>query len=244
MSKIIIVRHHDGDLDDTATTHLASSNYEIEHWYPFKNPEHVTLPDLAGVSGTIVMGGAQNVTQLDDLRYLQKEIDWISNCIAADLPVIGICLGSQLIAHALGGKVAPHADGLCEFGYEPVRRASNAPKDASGNHWLDDTTHMTQAHFQGFTLPPDCKTLATGDNFGCQAFLHKHNVFAFQFHPEVHSDMFIEWTKADWSNEFYKTPGARPAEQQLTDNAKYNLQQTRWFKQFLDKIFPPLPGAL
>ena len=228
---IIVVRHHEGDLDDTASTHLAARGYNIENWAPFKQPVSSALPSISGVAGTIVMGGEQNVTEIDQLPYLHSEIDWIVRCIEAELPVIGICLGSQLLAHALGGEVLTHKKGLCEFGYEPVHPADN------NNPWFTSALHVTQAHFQGFTLPPDSTALAVGENFPCQAFLHKHNVFGFQFHPEVHQNMFEQWLQSDWKDEFYATPGARPAHQQSQDNQKYNKQQTAWFKSFLDKVF-------
>lgn len=234
-NRIIIVRHHEGDLDDTASTHLASLNYRIEHWYPFQTPDSVTLPDMTGVGGTIVMGGAQNVTELEELPYLQSEVDWILQCIAADLPVVGICLGSQLLAHALGGSVAVHPDGICEFGYEAVH-----PVESAENTWLTESMFLMQAHFQGFTTPPGCMQLATGDNFPNQAFLYKHNVFGFQFHPEVHSDMFKEWQQSDWKALFNATPGSRSPESQLPDNERYNQQQTTWFRNFLNRVFPPL----
>ncbi len=233
MPRIIIVRHHEGDLDDTASVHLASGNYQVDHWYPFNEGDSVILPDINKVSGTIVMGGAQNVTELDQFPYLESEIDWIKKCIAADLPVVGICLGSQLLAHALGGKVTPHPDGICEFGYEPVL-------PVAGNGWITEPIHMMQAHFQGFEFPPNTQALATGTNFPCQAYRYGSNVFGFQFHPEVHSKMFEQWQQADWRHEFNAMPGACPPEQQHPNNEKYNAAQTQWFTSFLDRLFPPL----
>ena len=250
MSRIIVVRHHEGDLDDTASLHLTESHYKVEHHYPFdKDNPNSDLPfdqlhvqtTADAIYGTIVMGGAQHVTQLNQMPYLQTEVDWILACIEADVPVIGICLGAQLLAHALGGEVANHTDGLCEYGYEPIYPV-NDPKNDNGNDckWISEPMHMVQAHFQGFTLPPDTKALARGDNFPHQAFSYNNKAFGFQFHPEVHSDMFEQWLNADWADEFKAMTGARPDPRQLPDNRQYNAAQTQWFKGFLDRLFPPL----
>ncbi|HYE63362.1 MAG TPA: type 1 glutamine amidotransferase [Phycisphaerales bacterium] len=64
-------------------------------------------PDLDGVEGLVILGGPQNVTDIEKHAWMQREVDLIKAAHAAELPVIGICLGAQLIAHALGGKVTP-----------------------------------------------------------------------------------------------------------------------------------------
>jgi len=181
-------------------------------------------------------------TQLTSAAPLLWAVHRTSLSLASCPICSGICLGAQLLAHALGGKVATHRDGICEFGYEPIHAVNDA-KLAKNHALLIGTNYMVQAHFQGFSLPPGCTMLATGDNFTCQSFIYKHNVFAFQFHPELHHEMFVAWQNSDWKDEFYATPGARPASQQLTDNDKYNQIQTDWFKNFLDKVLPPLPQA-
>lgn len=273
-SPIIIVRHHEGDLDDIASVHLANSGFTVEHCYPFKesepqfglpdvsrtrverksaikvadrtanhtenNTENNTPANTAGIvtdavtekkiAGAVVMGGAQNVTELNELPYLQREVEWIRDCIAADVPVIGICLGAQLVAHALGGTVEVHAEGLCEFGYVPVY-------PVPGNDWIDEPLHMVQAHFQGFTVPPDCTELATGTRFPHQAFHYREKAFAFQFHPEVTEEMFVEWQNAEWANEFYSSRGAQPKSEACQYNALYNGAQEKWFCNVLDRVF-------
>ncbi len=235
-SNIVIVRHHHGDLDDIASVYLASRGFGIEHCYPFEadEPDYglVDISSSNGMRGAIIMGGAQNVTELDTLPYLQKEVDWIQSCIAADIPVIGICLGAQLLAHALGGEVSQHAEGMCEFGYEPVY-----PSNAASNSWITKPLHMVQAHFQGFTLPPGCTELATGTRFPHQAFHYREQAFAFQFHPEVSQAMFSEWQNADWAGEFYNADGAQSKEQASRYNELHNPAQKEWFCGVLDRIF-------
>ena len=146
--------------------------------------------------------------------------------------MIGICLGAQLVARALGGTVSTHPDGLCEFGYEVVY-----PADAASNSWIKEPLHVVQAHFQGFTLPTDCTPIATGTRFTHQAFHYREKAFGFQFHPEVSQAMFIEWQNEDWANEFYSTSGAQSRAEASRDNDLHNSAQKEWFCNFLDRIF-------
>ena len=235
-STIVVVRHHHGDLDDIASVHLAARGFAIQHCYPFEASKPAyglhEIKGYANLAGVIVMGGAQNVTELDELPYLQRELQWIQSCIDEDIPVIGICLGAQLVARALGGTVSTHPDGLCEFGYEVVY-----PADAASNSWIKEPLHVVQAHFQGFTLPTDCTPIATGTRFTHQAFHYREKAFGFQFHPEVSQTMFVEWQNEDWANEFYSTSGAQSRAEASRDNDLHNSAQKEWFCNFLDRIF-------
>ena len=234
MDNVVIIRHHEGDLHDLATAHLQQTGYRITHCYPFAGD---AIPELSdNTAGTIVMGGAQNVSQIDQHPYLTLECEWISQCIHAQRPVVGICLGAQLLAHALGAAVKPHPRGICEFGYTEV-----SPTDQA-DHWLDKPTHMVEAHFEEFDLPAGAVPLATGRQFGNQAFRFGDAAFGLQFHPEVSAQMFEEWQAADWATEFTSKPGAQPRAEQTRDNRLHSQAQAAWFHEFLDKLFPPLPS--
>jgi GMP synthase (glutamine-hydrolysing) len=231
MQDVVIIRHHEGDLHDLATTHLQASGYRIIHCYPFKGDSIPALGEQT--AGTIVMGGAQNVSQIDQHPYLTLECDWIRRCIDAERPVVGICLGAQLLAHALGAAVKPHPQGICEFGYTSV-----SPTDQAG-HWLPQATKMVEAHFEGFELPAEAIPLASSEHFAHQAFRVGDRAFGLQFHPEVSQQMFSEWQVADWAAEFNNTPGAQPVDEQTRDNQLYSQAQADWFHGFLDKLFAP-----
>ena len=60
---------------------------------------------------------------VDDLPFLHTETAWVGEQLAADAPILGICLGAQIMARVLGGRVYPHPDGLCEVGYQPLQPA-------------------------------------------------------------------------------------------------------------------------
>ena len=83
-STIVVVRHHHGDLDDIASVHLAARGFSIQHCYPFEASKPAyglhEIEGYANLAGVIVMGGAQNVTELDELPYLQREQQWIQSC--------------------------------------------------------------------------------------------------------------------------------------------------------------------
>ncbi len=236
MRDLVIIRHHEGDLHDLATTHLEQTGYRITHCYPFKGESIPLLSDR--VAGTIVMGGAQNVSQIDQYPYLELECDWIRRCMEVNRPVVGICLGAQLLAHTLGAPVRPHPKGICEFGYTEI-----FPTEHAG-HWLQRPIRMVEAHFEGFDLPAGAVALASGAQFAHQAFRFGEIAFGLQFHPEVSEQMFAEWQVADWAAEFNRMPGAQSRDEQTRDNLLHSAAQAAWFREFLDKLFAPHPTDL
>jgi GMP synthase (glutamine-hydrolysing) len=74
---------------------------ELEHVRVGRDP----LPDLSAVDGLVVFGGAESVTEIDRHPYLLDEMALLHEAVAQDVPVLGICLGAQVLAHALGGRV-------------------------------------------------------------------------------------------------------------------------------------------
>ena len=136
------------------------------------------LPPLEAVDLLVVMGGSMNIYQHRDHPWLVAEKRFLGEVIAAGKPVLGICLGAQLIADVLGGKVFQNAEK--EIGWWPVRvhdrRAPFAafPEEVTVMHWHSDT----------FSLPPGARAVA--DSAGCaqQAFVHGGNVVGLQFHLE------------------------------------------------------------
>ena len=78
------------------------------------------LPDsMAEHAGAIVFGGPMSAN--DETDFIRREIDWMHVPLAADKPLLGICLGAQILARQLGGRIYPHADGHAEIGYYPIR---------------------------------------------------------------------------------------------------------------------------
>ncbi len=225
--RIVLIDHHDNPGDDRATVYLQAMGFDIDLRLPV-NGDELPVPDRS-IAGAVIYGGAHNVTEIEKFPFLEAEIQWIKKAISTGLPLVGICLGAQLIAHALGAKIGYHSAGRCEFGYYKIR-----PGD-SAEHWIGQDMLVTQAHCQQFALPPGAVLLATGDEFPNQAFRYGDHVFGLQFHPEVTPAIFQRWQNSDWA--LFHRPGAQTKAQQdrLMDAA--DDIQGPWFHNFLEKVF-------
>jgi GMP synthase (glutamine-hydrolysing) len=137
------------------------------------------LPDVSEVDAVAVLGSVQGAWD-DSVPWLAAEIAYLERAIAADVPVLGICFGGQLLARVLGGSANP-ADGRHENGFRTITTFCDA---------IDDGPWM-EFHFDSFTAPPTSEVLARSERCD-QAFrLDRH--LGVQFHPEITPDEFEIW---------------------------------------------------
>jgi GMP synthase-like glutamine amidotransferase len=136
-----------------------------------------------GFDWLIVMGGPMNVNQYRDFPWLKAEKRVVRDAVAAGKRVLGVCLGAQLIADALGGKVYQNAER--EIGWFPIKAVPEGkesplafPEETSVFHWHGDT----------FSLPPGGVWLARSEGCEHQAFAVGARVLGLQFHLEMTPD--------------------------------------------------------
>ena len=225
--RIVLIRHGDDPADDRVVTYFRSRNVEPEIVRPFKGE---ALGDVDGrVAASVIYGGPFNVFDTDEHPFLLDEHRWIEQCIARDVPLLGICQGAQFIAHTLGARCGPRPGEPHEFGYYTVH-----PTDA-GKAYFPDELVVTQAHFHEFELPDGAELLASSETFPRQAMRYGDNVFAVQFHPEVTRTGFRRWQDADWAP--YGKPGAQKRETQDALAEAHDGAQHAWFMGLLDRLF-------
>jgi len=148
------------------------------------------LPSLAtDYSGLVFMGGPMSVN--DELPWIAQELDLIREAVARDIPVLGHCLGAQLIAKALGGVVSSNP--VKELGWGEVTVADNDIARA----WFGDVTAFEAFHWHGetFTLPPGATRLLSSEHCVNQAFAIGKTL-ALQCHIEMTAGMVADWSAA------------------------------------------------
>lgn len=149
----------------------------------------------------VVLGGPIGVCQTAEYPFLTREIRLIEQRLAARLPTLGICLGSQLMAKALGAKVYP--SGVKEIGWAPV--TLTAEGKASGLTHLADVP-VLHWHGDTFDLPQGAVRLASTQACANQAFAHGSHALALQFHAEAAGRALEAWFVGH-TGEIAATPG-------------------------------------
>ena len=137
------------------------------------------FPDLETIDWLVIMGGPMNIYEEDKFPWLPEEKRFIRAAIAANKVVIGICLGAQLIADALGATV--YKNRHKEIGWFPIIQT-----EASARHlFFPDGMEAFHWHGDTFDLPPGARHIARSKACENQAFIHGERVIGLQFHLEL-----------------------------------------------------------
>lgn len=150
----------------------------------------VELPPLDEVAGVITFGGTVNVDQVDEYPQLGAVRQYTREAVDRGVPYLGICLGSQILARALGAEVVKGP--VKEVGFEPVRLTPDAKEDALLS-FLEPEERVMQWHEDTYALPEGATLLITGDRIPVQAFRVGETAWGVQFHLEVEA-----WELAWW----------------------------------------------
>jgi GMP synthase-like glutamine amidotransferase len=172
----LIFQHATSELPGTLTEWLKLAGHQFEVQKVYKEGP---LPDPARFDWLIVLGGPMNVDEEEKHPWLKTEKKFLADWVKADKPVLGICLGGQMLAQVLGGKVTKNR--AREIGFHDVRR-TGADHPAFKN-WPEQI-RVFQYHEDRFSLPEGCRSLLTNDICEHQAFSYDHKTVGLQFHPE------------------------------------------------------------
>ena len=177
--RTLILQHEEPTPPGHMTEWLAEQNAQVEVFRIDEN-EHVVNP---GDYDLIVSLGSEFAAFDDAIPFVQREVKLYQQAIAADVPILGLCFGGQMLARVLGSRLfrAERA----EIGWLPLR--TNDPELVSTGPWF-------QWHFDSFSAPPGATLIAETDA-APQAFVSGRNL-GLQFHPEVTPEIMDEWVRA------------------------------------------------
>ncbi|MDJ0624157.1 MAG: type 1 glutamine amidotransferase [Desulfocapsaceae bacterium] len=171
------------------------------------------FPDMASFDMLIVLGGPMGVHDTRQHLWLEAEIDYLKKVMAEQTPILGVCLGAQLLAKALGASV--YSGKHKEIGWLPIELHQKSfpvelqrflPDDPVVFHWHGDT----------FDLPANSVALASSAATPNQAFLHGDRVIGLQFHLETTKEAIISLVD-NCSDEIDNSPYVKTATQMLAD---------------------------
>ncbi|KKW92457.1 glutamine amidotransferase [Sphingobium chungbukense] len=194
MKKALIVRHVPREGAAGYLQPIEAAGFEIER-IDVASPDFLDA-DLSTPDLLIMMGGPMGVYEQHIHPWIPHQIEKLAARLEQDLPTLGVCLGSQMIAAALGARVYP--GGHMELGFAPVTlngTGVDSPlrhlRDVPVLHWHSDT----------FDLPAGVDLLASTENYAHQAFRRGRNLLALQFHAEMGEDpRFEDWLTHFWAD--------------------------------------------
>ena len=187
MQEILIFRHapHEGP------GYLA--DYLDRHQWPWRliriDQNEPVPSSIDGVSGLVFMGGPMSVN--DPLPWIPRVTALIQKAVAADVPVLGHCLGGQLISKALGGRITKNP--VKEIGWLPVNRVDSL----AANNWLGDLPAEFEVfhwHGETFSIPAGATRILASHDCANQAFVIGKTL-AFQCHIEMTGEMVRNWAR-------------------------------------------------
>jgi len=236
--RLLIVQHVSGEDLGLLKDKLINNGWELDN--RSMDIPGTSLPEnLDGYHAFIILGGPMGAYEEDVYPYLNQVEELVREAAAKDIPTVGICLGGQIIARALGAEVGPNPEK--EIGWSPL----NILGDGQASqlfYGLPEILSVFQWHGDTFSLPQGAVLLASSDVCPNQAFVYHQNIWALQFHLEVNPDMIKNWTELyhDELN-YFAGPGAAARLQRNTE-ARWEYMQP-WREQFLNNLLAILQGG-
>ena len=188
MKPVLCVRNDPNDTLGITAVVLGEAGVPVVRLDAFE--AEVRWPDPDEIGGLIVFGGEMNVDETERHPYLVTQRELMRRAVDADLPVLGICLGAQMMARAFDARVyrAP----VRELGFKPVRITALGESDPLLSAF-ETGDRVFQWHEDTFDLPTGAELLVAGDDVPIQAFRLGGRAWGVQFHFEVDAEGVDAW---------------------------------------------------
>jgi len=193
-------------------------------------------PRLDGYDGLVILGGPMNVDQVDAYPHLATEMEMVRRALAMDIPTLGICLGAQLIAKALGARVTQNP--VKEIGWYDVSVTRAGKKDPLFGHF-GESEKVFQWHSDTFEIPKGAVHLAESPSCRSQAFRVGRHVYGLQFHMEVEERLIARWLNVPIHRAEIESTRGEISPETIRDETRIHMQRLqhlseRTFRRFIE----------
>jgi GMP synthase (glutamine-hydrolysing) len=217
MRKVLVFQHVAHKILGTLNPTLKDNKLNIRYINFDRTPDE--RPSLQKYNGLIVLGGHMGVYQADKYQHIKVELELIEEALKKEIPILGICLGAQLIATVLGSNVKKHS--VKEIGWYDLEINSDGQKDKLLSHF-NKTEKIFQMHGDTFEIPLGAKSLAKTSTCESQAFCYGDKVYGLQFHLEVDEAMILRWLSYESNlKDINESDGLFTVEQIKNDTSLY-----------------------
>ena len=187
MARLLVIQHELSSPPGLLATAADATGVALQ---VLEAPGEPVPAALDGADGLVVLGGVMDADETDDYPHLNRTMDLLADAADRDTPTLGICLGAQLAAAALGGRAYPGPAGE-ELGWTKVELTEAGRADPVLGA-LQEPAELFEWHHDTFDPPPGATILAGGAVYPSQAF-RLGSVVAVQFHPEVDAPLLTGW---------------------------------------------------
>lgn len=218
---ILVIKHVESEGPGTIETFFLKEGFNLQTINLYNGDRFPS--DLTQVKAVVVMGGPMNVYEEEKYPFLKTEDLFIKRVLKEEIPFLGICLGSQLLAKASGAKVTKASKQ--EIGWFKVALTNTGKNDPIFKN-IDEEFDVFQWHGDTFAIPPGAKHLVTCADCPNQALRVGSCAYGLQFHIEV-TDCIIK----DWTHEHYMAPHGKLLRKAQDMLECYPKVKTRFNKQ-------------
>ncbi len=219
---------HRGDFDDWIKIPLGINPKKIRVTRTYKGE---ALPDPIQLSGVVITGSHAMVTDQED--WSERAASWLPRVVESGTPLLGICYGHQLLAHAMGGQVGLNPLGS-EFGTVEVMLTENATRDPLF-HGFPSAIQVHASHTQSvLKLPPGATLLASNSHDPHHAFSIGKKAWGVQFHPEFDAEILSAYLK-EYSDDLHVEGLDSVSLIKSTENTPYGENLLRRFGRIAEE---------
>ena len=239
MRKLLVFQHVPFEPLGTLDAQFRAAGFRIRYVNFARMGE--IKPEIGRYHGLVVLGGPMSAYDVERYPHLEIEIESIRAAVDSGIPVLGICLGAQLIARALGARVKRNA--TKEIGWYAVRPTEAGARDALFSKF-NSSEQIFQWHGDTFALPHGAEHLAESDACGNQAFRVGDSVYGLQFHLEADRALIERWLRTPvHMRELAKLEGSIDPQVVIADTTRHIARAMQlsqeFFGEFIERFYSP-----